>query len=127
MQRLRSRRHRFLHLSLFVLVVLGVLIQPILGSLGGLHGVEHAVAAQSDHGHAHHDGHEDASGGDGSAGDAVGSHFLLHQGAFATAMALLEPTPVLLSFLPVAGPPASGSASRPPPSRLTLPFRPPIA
>ncbi len=123
------RRHRsLLHTALLVLLALGVLLQPVLGALGDLHGLEHAAAMQSDdHGHSHHDGHEAPHDGDDALGDPIGEHGLLHQGGFATSMALIEPVFLLLPPMRMGEPLDRSHAPGPPISRLTLPFRPPIA
>ena len=124
----RLRRHRsFLHAALLVLVAIGVLLQPVLGALGELHGLEHAAALQSDHGHSHHDGHDQPDDGDDALGDPIGEHGLLHQGGVATSMALIEPAFLLLPPISVGDPLDRSHAPGPPTSRLTLPFRPPIA
>lgn len=126
MQRLR-RPLRALHAALLVLVALGVLLQPVLGALGELHGLEHAAALQSEHGHTHLEGHGEPHDGDDAHGEPVGEHGLLHQGGFATCMARIEPGFLLPAPIRVGDPSARSHAPGPPPSRLTLPFRPPIA
>lgn len=126
MHRLRRPR-RYLCAALLALVALGVLLQPILGSLGGLHDLEHAVAAQSDHGHPHHDGHEAPTGDDEAPPDPLGIHALLHQGGHAASMALLDPILVVPSPVPAVDPPDRAHVSGPRAACLTLPFRPPIA
>ena len=124
----RIRRHRsLLHYALFLVVALGVLLQPILGAVGDLHAVEHAVALQSDHGHAHHDGHDDPADDDDGSGDATGAHSLLHQGGFAASMALLDSSFQFLAPIPAGDPLPSFHSPGPPIAPLTLPFRPPIA
>ena len=124
----RIRRHSsLLHYALLLVVALGVLLQPVLASMGELHNVEHAVAVQSDHGHAHHDGHDNPVGDDDVPGDPVGAHNLLHQGGVAASVALLEPSFHLVSPMPAGVPPASFHPTGPPIAPLTLPFRPPIA
>lgn len=122
----RIRRHRsLLHFTLVLLVAIGVLLQPVLGALGDLHDAEHAAAVQSDHGHSHHDGHDEPIGDDEALGDPIGTHILLHQGGVATSMALPEPSFRLLSPTP-AGEPSARTTPAPPIAVLTLPFRPPI-
>ncbi|HUG72061.1 MAG TPA: hypothetical protein VMK82_01435 [Steroidobacteraceae bacterium] len=125
MQRIRPHR-RFLHAALLLLVAFGVLLQPILGALGGLHELEHAVAAQSDHGHSHLEGHDEPAGGEDPYGDPVGAHDLLHHGGFAASMALLDPASMIFLTILVGDHPGRDHASGPPALRLTLPFRPPI-
>lgn len=125
MQRIRLHR-RFLHSALMLLLAFGVLLQPMLGAAGQLHALEHALATPSDHGHTHHDGHDEPSGDDPS-GDPLGAHELLHQGGFAASMALLDSGAPLFSQVRVGEPPERDHASGPPGLRLTLPFRPPIA
>lgn len=126
MQRIRPHR-RFLHAALMVLVAFGVLLQPILGAIGALHELEHAVAIHSDHGHSHLDGHDTPAGGDDPAGDPIGAHNLLHQGGFVASMALLDPASLFFSPILVGDPPDRDHAAGPPALRQTLPFRPPIA
>ena len=122
------RLHRsFLRYALLVVMALGVLLQPVLAAMGELHDVEHAVAVQSDHGHAHHDGHDDPAGDNEGPGDPIGAHSLLHQGVAAASVALLEPSFHLVSPMPAGDPPASVHPTGPPTAPLTLPFRPPIA
>ena len=124
----RTRRHRsLLHYALLLVLALGVLLQPILGAVGDLHEVEHAVAVQSNYGHAHHDDHDDPAGDEDVSGDPIGSHNLLHEGGFAASMALLEPSFRYLLPSPDGNPPACFHSPGPPIAPLTLPFRPPIA
>ncbi|WP_162616009.1 hypothetical protein [Solilutibacter oculi] len=124
----RIRRHRsFLRTALLVLVVLGMLIQPALAALGDLHEIEHAAALHSDHGHAHHDGHEVPADDKDAPGDPLGIHSLLHPSGAAASMALIEPVVLLPSLMAEGESPVRAYASGPPMSRLTLPFRPPIA
>ena len=122
------RRHRsLLRIALLALVALGVLMQPVLRSVGDLHDLEHTMALQSDHGHSHHDGHEAPPGEDEAPGNPQGLHGLLHQYGTVGSMALLEPASLLASA-PVTGePPDRTHVPGPPASRLTSPFRPPIA
>lgn len=119
-------RHLFRQFAL-VLVALGVLMQPILRSIGDLHDMEHTVALQSDHGHSHHDGHEEPPRDDQAPGDPLGLHGLLHQFGAVGSMALLEPASLLASAPVTGGPPDRARVPGPPASRLTSPFRPPIA
>lgn len=126
MQRIRPHR-RFLHAALMLLVAFGVLLQPILGALGELHELEHAVATHSDHGHSHLDGHDEPAGGDDPSGDPIGAHELLHQGGPAGSMALLGVAPPFFAQVLVREPPDRDHPSGFPGLRLTLPFRPPIA
>jgi hypothetical protein len=124
----RIRRHRnLLHTALLVLVAFGMLLQPVLAALGDLHEVEHAVALHSDHGHSHHDGHEVPEDEGEVPGDPVGSHGLLHACGAAAPVALLEPVSLTAAAVATGDPPDRGYVHGPPVSRLTLPFRPPIA
>lgn len=125
---LRVRRHRsFLHTALLVLVALGMLLQPLWTALGELHEVEHAVALHADPGRTHYDGHQDPPGPDAAPGDPVGIHQLLHH-AGAPAAATLPLSDLLPPGIAVSGnPPVRREQSAPAASRLTLPFRPPIA
>lgn len=127
MQHLRRHR-RLLHIALLVMVALGVLLQPVLGALGDLHALEHAAAMQShDHGHSHLAGHEAPHDGEDALGDPIGDHGLLHQGGFAMSMALIEPVFQLLPPILMDERLDRSHAPGPPITRLTLPFRPPIA
>ena len=122
------RRHRsLLDYALLVVLALGVLLQPILGAVGELHAFEHAIAVQSDHGHAHHDGYDDPADDEHVLGDPIGAHSLLHQGGFAASMALLVSSFQFLAPIPAGDPLSSFHATGPPITPLTLPFRPPIA
>lgn len=125
MQRIHLPRSLFRY-ALLVVVALGVLLQPLLADMGELHDVEHSIAMQSDHGHAHHDGHDDPADGDEVPGEPIGTHNLLHQGGFAVSAALFEPSFYLVSPVPAGDPPASFHSTAPPIAPLTLPFRPPI-
>lgn len=127
----RFRRHRrLLRSALLVLLALGMTIQPTLAALGELHGVEHAVAAQSDDGHGHAHPVDSAShehpGAPSDPDHATGQHGLLHQcasGSFALPEAIVSlsrPAPSG-SRLPQAGP------FHLPGDAPSLPFRPPIA
>lgn len=130
------RRHRqLLRTALLVLLALGMVVQPALGSLGELHEVEHAVVAQSDHGHDHGDDHAhdhdpDAShdhGGDGSDPDhATGSHGLLHQSG-TVSVTLPEVMPCLLRQVPAEPRLPESGPFHLPGDTPDLPFRPPIA
>ena len=124
----RPRRHRsVLRTALLVLLAFGLLVQPVLKALGELHDVEHAVAMQSDHGHPHHDGHEMPPGDDEAPGDAFGLHGLLHMCAPAAPMAPCEMAGVPAPLVATGDPPDGADASGAPTSRMTSPFRPPIA
>lgn len=124
----RIRRHRsLLHYALLLVVALGVLLQPVLGAMGELHDVEHTIAAQSDHGHAHHDGHDDPAGDEEASGDPLGAHNLLHDAGFAASMALFDFSFRVVSSIAPGDPPACFHSPGPPIAPLTLPFRPPIA
>lgn len=124
----RIHRHRsLLHYALLVVVALGVLLQPVLGAVAELHDVEHTVAAQSDHGHGHHDGHDDPVGDEDESGDPVGAHNLLHDAGFTASMALLDRSLRVISPTAPGDPPACSCSPGPPIALLTLPFRPPIA
>ena len=128
----RFRRHRrLLRSALLVLLVLGMAIQPTLGAMGELHGVEHAVAAaQSDDGHGH--AHPADSASHGHPGDpsdpdhAMGQHSLLHQ--CASASVALPETIMTVSRLAPSGPrlPQAGPFQLPG-DAANIPFRPPIA
>lgn len=122
------RRHRsLLRIALLALVAFGVVVQPVLGFLGDLHDLEHTVALQSDHGHSHHDGHEAPAGDDEAPGEPLGVHGLLHQFGAVGSMALQEPASLLTSAVAIGDPPICAREPSPRMSRLTLPFRPPIA
>lgn len=123
----RTRRYRsLLHYALLLVVALGVMLQPVLGAMGDLHDVEHTVATQSDHGHAHHDGHDDPVGEKDPSGDPVGAHNLVHKAGFATSMVILDSTERFLFVVSDRDPPACFTSVGPPIAPLTLPFRPPI-
>lgn len=145
----RTRRHRVLHAALLMLVAFGVLLQPVLGALGELHGLSHAMALDRGHGaadahgavhdhdlaHSHDHAHAHASDhahgapvdGHGDAGEPLGAHGLMHQGCLSVSMALLPPGLPGLAPAPVAMPPDQLLAAGPPPTPFTSPFRPPIA
>lgn len=125
--RLIRPHRRLLHYALLLVVALGVLLQPVLGALADLHDVEHAVAMQSEHGHAHHDGHDEPVGDEDASGDPVGAHNLLHDAGFAASMALLDRSFRVASPISAGDPPACFHSTRPPIAPMTLPFRPPIA
>ncbi|TAK38647.1 MAG: hypothetical protein EPO30_03735 [Lysobacteraceae bacterium] len=125
------RPHRFLRATLLVLLALGVVVNPLLGAVSELHGVEHAATADvvDDHGHGHaHPTGTDHRGGipEPDADHSLGSHGLLHQGAGVTAA-----LPEVLSVLPSDAPAQTRIAVPEPPhlpdDLASLPFRPPIA
>lgn len=122
------RRHRsLLRTALLVLVALGVLMQPILTSLSELHGLEHAVAVHSDHGHSHHDGHDDPPADDDAPGDPIGLHGLMHTCNVAASMTFPEAGLLVTAYVAASDPPDRAHPFGPPDTHLTLPFRPPIA
>lgn len=117
------RRRCFLRIALLVAVALGMVLQPLWAALGELHQAEHAVAVHVEHGHSHHDAHQAPAG----AGDPLGIHDLLHH-ACAPASVALPASDLLAPGIAASGsPPQRPEPSAPPPSRLTSPFRPPIA
>lgn len=121
------RRRCFLRIALLVVVALGMVLQPLWAALGELHQAEHAVAVHVDHGHSHHDVDPPPTDADAAPGDPVGIHDLLHH-AGAPASAALPASDLLPPGIAASGdPPQRPEPSAPPSSRLTLPFRPPIA
>lgn len=126
MLRLRLRRCN-LRIALLVAVALGMVLQPLWAVLGELHQAEHTVAVHVDHEHSHHDGDQAPTDADAAPGDPVGIHDLLHH-AGAPASAALPASALLPPGIAVSSsPPQRPEPSAPPASRLTSPFRPPIA
>lgn len=124
------RCHRSLRIALLVLLALGLVARPMLGQLGDLHGVEHAVVAETvAHGHAHdsdpvatHHHHDEP----GNAEHTDGPHGLLHM--FTGVTVALPETGVQVFPLPAAGTLLPLPATpRLPGDPSSLPFRPPIA
>lgn len=110
------------------MLLLGVVCKPVLGFVGELHAVEHAILAVDGDGHGLPDAGVDDhdAGGDGDEGHTFGVHGLLHQaGGFASSLpaadSLLVPALAPAEVLPRL------DAFSPARSTLTLPFRPPIA
>jgi hypothetical protein len=142
MSRIRSHL-RVLRPALLALLVFGLILTPILGQLGAIHDVEHAVLAGSGeddvdhhraraHAHGHHHDHgpdrssTDAGGDEDGSNHADGSHGLLHLSTGVTVAlpdASLEwfPSQAVDDALPIP------AAPRLPGDRSSLPFRPPIA
>lgn len=123
MIRLPARAKNVLHLSMLLLLVLGVFVRPMLNFVGEIHGTTHAAVAAAEHGHGHPD---DARDADHDQDHASGSHLLLHQADSASSSG------ILMSFrLPPIEVAASQSLQWTPvpslPQRLSSPFRPPIA
>jgi len=128
------RRHcRRLRTALLALLVLGMVVSPTLAAVGELHGVEHAVAAASDHAHGHthsadNDHHDRDHDGDGDGSDpehAAGGHGLLHQGA--SLSVTMPDEPLAVSEIALCEPllPEFRRLHLPGDSP-NLPFRPPI-
>lgn len=128
--RVFRRNLRFPGTALRVLLMLGMVVNPVLAAVGELHGMEHAAMASGDdvHDHAHasdsqpHDHH----GGGDDSDHASGGHGLLHQTGSAA-----DPLPdatLDISVRAASGPllPDSGRSHLPGDSP-DLPFRPPIA
>lgn len=128
MSRHASRFLSLLRTGVLVLVALSLLAQPVVAAVSQIHGVGHpeiASAAQAAH------EHEDWQAGaphdeDEPSGHTDGSHGLMHQtcgGAFDRGVVRLElPSPVG-SEIRVPAPDDSVRIT----TRLTSPFRPPIA
>lgn len=122
--RFDSRPFVFLHTSLLVLLVLGVIVRPVLTHIGALHAAEHAALADADnHGHAHDDDHDDEPGAD----HTDGAHGLMHQagsgGAFSETVAMIV-LPAVHGRAPML---STADVSRVPAHRFVTPLRPPIA
>lgn len=125
---LRFRRPpSFLRTLLLGLLALGVLIQPVVSALADVHVLEHAAATLSDHGHAHHGGHDEPAPDGDPSGDAVGAHALMHGGAVVVSMTLPELSASWIGTRFGSVAPNTPATLLPPSRPLTLPFRPPIA
>lgn len=123
MIRLSARAKSVLHLSMLLLLALGVLVRPALNLMGEVHGAAHAAAVAAEHGHGHPgDGHD----ADHDQDHASGTHLLMHQADSGSSSGL--PTSFRLPPVEVA---ASQHLQWTPvsslPQRLSSPFRPPIA
>lgn len=119
----RRRCLNLLRTSFLVLLVLGLLIKPVLNTIGELHAIEHAQLADADgHGHDHDRDQDDEPGQD----HTKGAHGLMHQ-ANVGAAADISPALALLPHVPATRAlPLSGAAAVPA-QYLSTPFRPPIA
>ncbi len=114
------RRRQLLSQVAFLLLAVGVLIQPVLNAAGDVHELDHLaqIAAHEGADHPPHDENDPFH--------ALGAHALLHQSACSAHCAMFAPLDfVLIEAAPIVLPPAS--TSRPVLDLLTLPFRPPIA
>lgn len=123
-----SRLSVFIRVSLLALLMVGVALKPMLGSLCETHALAHVPSI---HGHQHdvagdHD-HESPASHQMDRDHAGGSHGLLHEGdqggAYADiAVAIVIPAAPYGRTL-VGTPPAAAVSQQ----HLTGPFRPPIA
>jgi hypothetical protein len=118
--------------ALRVLLMLGMVVNPVLAAVGELHGMEHASLAAGgeahDHDHAHtsHIQPHDHRGGGDDPDHATGGHGLLHQVVGGTDP--LPDSPLRISMQPACGlhlPECSRCQL--PGDSPDLPFRPPIA
>lgn len=123
MIRFSARAKSVLHVSMLLLLVLGVLVRPALNFVGEIHGAAHAAEVASEHGHGHPgDGHD----ADHDQDHASGTHLLMHQADSGSSSGLLTSfrlPPVVVAASPrLQWTPVSSL-----PQRLSSPFRPPIA
>lgn len=118
-----SRRNRLPRAFALALLLFGLVCQPVLGFVGGLHAVEHAAHAA--HVDDHAVDHVADVGDEGEPDHALGEHGLLHQcSGGASSIPPAHPMWVLATVpattLPIV------EASQPVGAAQTLPFRPPI-
>ncbi|AKJ75450.1 hypothetical protein [Xanthomonas oryzae] len=110
-----------LRTSLFVLLVLGALVRPMLNLVGDLHADEHAVVAAAEHGH-HHPGEQDERA---DPDHTKGFHGLLHQADAHAAATLWNAWSWGASLAPALEGPTMDVLWQPS-HQPTSPFRPPI-
>ena len=123
----RPRLLRILHICVLGLLMLGVAMKPVLGSLCETHALSHALLAHGYHEHQADQNHESLASREMDQAHASGGHWLLHEGDHGGTYADI----IVAITLPTAphGPTHVGMppAVPVPQQRPLGPFRPPIA
>lgn len=123
---------------MLALLVLGMVVNPALASLGGIHALDHTTQADTSQdaangGHSHLDDHAHPQLLDGGNQDATGDedegglHSLMHLSHGCATSTVLTGAP-LLELVPLESTVASRTtAPLAPLKRISEPFRPPIS
>ena len=127
MIRTPRQKSPWLRSLVFVLLALGLFLQPVFAAVGEAHEFEHNSSGMHAHGlHPDDVAAELAAAGEQSEDGAETLHVLLHFahccGATAAMLPVLKPIPIV----PLGDRLAIAKAPIPPQARLTSPFKPPI-